>query len=126
MEGVVGSGEVGRGTEMAVFRTPWVLSPFIAPLTTTLVDPVVEPSTVAVLPFSDSTPDALLLASLSNFVALCFLVAGVLTANSWAPGVGGGRNDDEGDGKLEAEAGVPSNEMERREARIVMAKRGFE
>lgn len=38
------------------------------------------------------------------------------TANSCAPGVGGGRNEEEGDGKGDADA-VPSKDIEIRDAR---------
>ena len=52
-------------------------------------------------------------------VALAFrpgrIAGGGLTANSWAPGVGGVKKEDEGDGKGEAVTGT-SRDMDRRDA----------
>jgi len=46
---------------------------------------------------------------------LPFRAGGSLTANSWAPGVGGGRNEDDGEGNGDAEAS-PSSAIESRAA----------
>ena len=59
---------------------------------------------------------ALRLLELSNEGVLLFREArpegAGLTANSWAPGVGGGRKDEEGDGNGEAVL-EPSRDMDR-------------